>query len=64
MTKVINQHELTNYEWWQLNNYGNIIPDCNNTPEDELFESGIEELNRLAEYQSALAQTQEEEQCS
>lgn len=42
--------ELTPYEVWQLNRYGNIIQDANNIPEEELFESGIQELERFGEY--------------
>lgn len=42
--------ELTNYEHWQLEHKGNIIGNIESTPEGDLFESGIEELNRLAEW--------------
>lgn len=42
--------ELTNYEQWQLEKYGNILPTPEATSDGELYESGIEELNRLADW--------------
>ena len=38
------------YQVFQLERYGNILPDTVNIPDDELAENGIEELNRLAEW--------------
>jgi hypothetical protein len=48
MTKVSQPIELTNYERFQLERYGNILPTVANTPDADLFESGLEELERLA----------------
>jgi hypothetical protein len=42
--------ELTNYGAWQMERYGNIIPGIESTPDGELMNSGLEELNRLAEW--------------
>ena len=53
---------FTNYENWQLEKYGNVIGTIESTPDGELFESGIEELNRLAEWMSEQAERQLEEQ--
>jgi hypothetical protein len=50
MANINQNHELTNYEQWQLENHGDVIGDISVTPEGEMYESGIEELNRLAEY--------------
>jgi hypothetical protein len=47
--------ELTNYEQWQINKYGNI---CGNDDTD-MFEAGIEELTRLAEYIDLQSQLQD-----
>ena len=41
---------MTAYELFQLEKYGNILPDTAHTPEDQLAENGIEELTRLAEW--------------
>ena len=41
-------NDLDNYQRWQLETFGNILPSV--VPESELFESGIDELNRLAEW--------------
>lgn len=46
--------QLSPYERWQLEKYGNLLPTIDNTPDDELFESGIEELNRLSEWIESL----------
>lgn len=54
--------ELTNYDQFQLEKYGNILPTPEATPEGDLFESGIEELNRLAEWTNAQAERQLYEQ--
>ena len=52
---------FTNYENWQLEKYGNVIGTIESTPDGELFESGIEELNRLAEWMNEQAERQLEE---
>ena len=52
----------TNYENWQLEKYGNVIGSIETTPDGDLFESGIEELNRLAEWMNEQAERQLEEQ--
>lgn len=52
------ENNLTPYDQWQLSTYGNIIPTVEETPDDELFESGIEELNRLAEWMESMAEAE------
>lgn len=59
MANIDQTNELTNYQQWQLEKYGNIIPDINVTPEGDLYESGLEELDRLAEWINAQAEQQE-----
>jgi hypothetical protein len=39
---------LDPFERWQLERYGNILGSGKTTPEGELFENGIEQLERLA----------------
>ena len=51
----------TNYENWQLEKYGNVIGTIESTPDGELYESGIEELNRLAEWMNEQAERQLDE---
>ena len=58
MANITQTLELTNYEQFQLNKYGNILPTPEATPDGDLFESGIEELNRLAEWTNAQAEQQ------
>lgn len=48
--KVMTPKEMTNYEAFQLEKYGNALPTIEATPEGELYESGLAELERLAEY--------------
>ena len=48
--------EMTNYGAWQMERYGNIVPGIESTPEGELINNGIEELNRLAEWISLQAE--------
>lgn len=50
--------ELTNYEQFQMERYGNVLAPIESTPEGELFESGIDELNRWAEYMEMQAERQ------
>lgn len=45
------------YEQFQLERYGNIIPDFGDTPDDEL-ENGYEELERLANWLAENAELQ------
>lgn len=52
------ENNLTPYDQFQLRVYGNIIPAVEETPDDELFESGIEELNRLAEWMESMAEAE------
>lgn len=42
--------ELDPFELWQLKVYGNIIESGKTLPDAELYEAGIEELDRLAEW--------------
>lgn len=58
MSKVENVFELTNYESWQLEKYHNILPTVQCTPDGELFETGIAEIERLAEWMNMQAETQ------
>lgn len=58
MANVTPPRELTNYEQFQLEKYGNVLPTPEATPEGDLFESGIDELNRLAEWTNAQAEQQ------
>jgi len=51
----------TNYENWQIEKYGNVIGSIETTPDGDLFESGIDELNRLAEWMNEQAERQLEE---
>lgn len=50
--------ELSNYDFWQLEKYGNIVQPVENILPGEEFESGIEELDRLAEWIDLQAQRQ------
>ena len=55
---------MTAYELFQLEKYGNILPDTAHTPEEELFESWCEEMTRLAEWieqQNELSELKAEE---
>lgn len=52
------ENNLSPYDQWQINTYGNIIPTVEETPDDELFESGIEELERLAEWMESMAEAE------
>lgn len=47
---------MSNYEKFQMERYGNILPDVHNTPDDELEESGLAELDRIAEWMDAMAE--------
>ena len=52
------------YQVFQLERYGNILPDTANIPDDELAENGIEELTRLAEWieqQNELSELKDQE---
>lgn len=51
--------ELTNYEAWQIEKYGDVVPGIESTPDGELLNSGIEELHRLAEWISLHSQYEE-----
>ncbi len=62
MTNVATKPQPTNYEQWQLEKYGNVVAPVECTPDGELFESGIEEINRLAEWTNEQAERQLEEQ--
>jgi hypothetical protein len=50
MANVTTNNESTNYDRWQEERFGNVIPPIEVTPAGDLFESGIEELNRMAEW--------------
>lgn len=62
MANVNDPKELDNYQQFQLEKYGDILPTPQATPDGDLFESGIEELNRLAEWTNAQAEQQLYEQ--
>jgi hypothetical protein len=42
--------ELTNYDAWQMEKYGNVVSDIETTPEGQLINSGLDELSRMAEW--------------
>ena len=50
MTNLLKNSEQTNYDLWQQERYGNVVPPVQVTPEGDLFESGIEEIERMAEW--------------
>lgn len=50
--------QLTNYEQFQLEKYGNVLPTPEATPEGDLYESGLEELDRLSEWINAQSEAQ------
>lgn len=50
MTNLMLTKELSNYDFWQLSRFGNIIPSIEATPDGELFETGIEELRRMSDW--------------
>ena len=58
MANITPPRELTNYEKFQLEKYGNVLPTPEATPEGDLYESGLEELDRLAEWTNAQAEQQ------
>lgn len=49
-------NNLTPYQEWQMTTYGNVLPEVGQTKDEDLFESGLEELNRLAEWTESLAE--------
>lgn len=51
-------NSLSPYDQWQLIRFGNIIPAIEETPDDELFESGIEQLERVAEWMESMAEAE------
>lgn len=61
MANIKQNNHLTSYELFQLERYGNIIPDISHTPEDNLLESGIEEINRLSAWTESMADNQLQE---
>ena len=58
----IQRKELTNFDQFQQNKYGNVLPMPEATPDGELYESGIDELNRIADWMNAQAEQQMFEQ--
>jgi hypothetical protein len=48
--------ELTNYQIWQLESKGNILPDPEFTPQGDTFENAIDSLERMAEWMAAQAE--------
>lgn len=42
--------ELTNYDAWQMEKYGNVVSDIETTPEGQLINSSLDELSRMAEW--------------
>ncbi len=49
----------TNYDQWQVERYGNVIGSVETTPDGELIDSGIEEIERLAEYMNELTNAEQ-----
>jgi hypothetical protein len=48
LDKRIVDIQLSPYEQWQVDKYGNITQPASHTPAEESFESGISELERLS----------------
>lgn len=46
--KIINIDDLTNYELYQLEKWGNILPPCGYFPEE--MECGAEQMERESEW--------------
>lgn len=42
--------ELTNYQQYQLEKYGNILPEPLFMPSGEVIENNLEEINRMTEW--------------
>ncbi len=57
MTNIPNHRELTNYEAWQLEKYGNVEPLLTNVQGE--LELNEDELRRLEEWMELQAQLQE-----
>jgi hypothetical protein len=53
------EKKLTPYEEWQQTVYGNILQPAGNTKDEDLEQSGIDELERFAEWMEAMAQIEE-----
>ena len=49
--------ELSNYQQWQQNKYGDILPNLIVTPEGEC-ENNEQEINRYAEWANMMAESQ------
>lgn len=58
---IFEKQQMDNYTEFQLNKYGNIVAPIESTPDGELYESGIEELNRMAEWINFQAERQLQE---
>jgi hypothetical protein len=65
MDANVNQKgELTPYEEWQLEKYGNIVPCASVIPDARVFENGFDDINRFAEWMTSMAMHQNmKEEC-
>lgn len=54
----LSEQKLDPYERFQMERYGNILPKACDLPPEECFESGIEELERMAAWTEAQAESQ------
>lgn len=50
------ENGFMNYEAWQMKKYGNVVAGIGQTADDDLTGSGLEELNRLADWISSQSQ--------
>jgi hypothetical protein len=41
---------MSAYDLFQLEKFGDILPDVNHVSDADMYESGIEELNRIAAF--------------
>ncbi len=51
-------NDLTTFESWQLEKYGNVLSTPQTTPGGEAYEAGTDELNRMAEWMDMQAEIQ------
>lgn len=50
MANVANTTELTNYERWQIEKYGNVLPPTQKTLFTNSFNHEFDEMHRLEEW--------------
>lgn len=52
--------ELTPYQEWQMEKYGDILPEAKDIPLESMIENGFDDLNRFAEWMEAMAEQENE----